>query len=309
MVKDYSWKYDGMRQKVWDVSSLEKVMSCSYLYFLGRKGWGRAGWDPARSWGIVLHAALEAYDKELNQNGSRDEALFAGIRAVYESRSMLEGSKDTARTFETVLRAFIWYTEEYEEDPYEDFILSGDSTIEMRFEVSLDSLLPKTDYRLSGKVDKLVSTLDGLWVLDRKSTKQSLGPWFYDYYDPGVQILAYVWVFRRILGLPIRGMIIDGIQAAVGFNRFERKKIAVSDERLDEFERFLVYYILQAETAAEVDYWPQNFSSCGNYGGCDFRYICQRSPRVRNDLLERKYENRNKSKPSPDEEVDILNLN
>jgi hypothetical protein len=47
----------------------------------------------------------------------------------------------------------------------------------------------------------------------------------------------------------------------------------------------LRHWLHNAETYATNGYWPQNDTSCDKFGGCKFREVCSRSPKVRDAYL------------------------
>jgi hypothetical protein len=84
---------------------------------------------------------------------------------------------------------------------------------------------------------------------------------------------------------PVKGMIIDAAQMAVGFNEFSRDFTHRTDAHIQEFLEGVVTYRRMAEMYTRQGFWPMNESSCGNYGGCAFREICSKSPQVRERFL------------------------
>jgi hypothetical protein len=66
---------------------------------------------------------------------------------------------------------------------------------------------------------------------------------------------------------------------------FERRPTYRSDEVIDEWLDDLEYHLANAEAFATANYWPQNDTACGMYGGCRFREVCSRPASVRERFL------------------------
>ncbi len=75
-------------------------------------------------------------------------------------------------------------------------------------------------------------------------------------------------------------------QIMVGFTRFARGFTYRTDAQLDEWYENLKYWLGLAKQYAEANFWPMNYKSCNNYGGCVFRKVCSKSPEVRQKFLE-----------------------
>ena len=137
-------------------------------------------------------------------------------------------------------------------------------------------------YLLCGHLDKVVSFLGDTFVLDHKTTKSTIGSYYFDQYEPNNQMTLYTIAGRVIFHAPVKGVIIDACQSAVSFSRFERGLTYRTQAQLDEWLKDLHYWFEQAERYATDEYWPMNDTSCFN---CDFnrhgKKICAKDPSVR----------------------------
>ena len=88
------------------------------------------------------------------------------------------------------------------------------------------------------------------------------------------------------MGLDIAGFIVDAVQTGVHFCRFNRSIFNVSQPSIDEWYQDAMYTIGLADAYSENEYYPANFTSCGNYGGCKFREVCGEAPEHRTILLQ-----------------------
>ncbi len=146
--------------------------------------------------------------------------------------------------------------------------------------------LPYTEQAVCIKVDaprNLYVTEN--YILTHNTTGTTITPRFFDGFNPDTQMSLYSFAGKAIFGLPIKGVMIDGAQIAVGFTRFERGFTFRDDAQLTEWYDTALYNVERVRTATRDNYFPQNASACGNYGGCEFRHICARSPAVRQNFL------------------------
>ena len=276
-------KFDGSKQWIWDPSSWEALTRCPRYYQLRVLEGYRWPFDGAAiGWGKLFHSSLEAFDTARFQGESWNEAVRAAIKEALVGRDALADSSDNTRTIDTLTRAVVWYAIQFRDDALKLASMpDGEPALEVRFEVPI----PGTDYRLSGRMDKLAHLSKELYIVERKTTKKTLNDHYFNYYNPNTQVEAYIWATRRGLNMDVAGLMIEACQTMVSGTRFGRCRIDKTDEQLDEFERDLRYYIGQAETFAEQSYWPMNRSSCGNFGGCDYRKVCSRSGAIRHHWL------------------------
>ena len=93
--------------------------------------------------------------------------------------------------------------------------------------------------------------------------------------------MFYIWMLRRVLKMPVAGLLIDAVQVQVGASRFHRATFDVSESMIDEWLAVFHMDIHRAEEFNEKGHWPQQFSACGMYGGCEFRGICSTTPEAR----------------------------
>ncbi len=297
-------KFDGDEQLIWDMSSLSLLMACPYKYYLSRiYGWrlpSKYGSHKA-NWGKAYHACLETYHEALFEGCETKEALHRATKAAYEWRDELAhddttGQKpDNARTMGTLIRSIIWYSEQYPDDTLKTVATpDGDPTLEIRFEVPLIG----TKYRLSGRIDRLAELEGVQYLVDNKTTGLALDKRYFDNFAVDNQILAYNWAVREQLKMPIGGFIVDAAQTLVGGTRFKREIFSVTPEQTEEWHAMAIYYVNEVEKYIEEGAWPQNLSSCGLYGGCQFRRLCARPASMRSAFLASEYI----TEPRPDQD-------
>jgi hypothetical protein len=269
---------DG-KQRVLDASSLDDLMACPKYYHYKKVMALKPKHNKASTqWGNIVHKGLERYDECILEGMDWDDAVREAVKATLVECKDHDDTKDNARTTETAVRAIVWYADRYKDDTLVTAELhDGAPATEIRFEVPI----PDTNYRFSGRIDRIVWADDELFLLDRKTTKQSLSGYYFKDYELSLQVQAYIWASKRFLDLPVAGLLIDAIQTGVNFTRFNRSPFFISDGRLDEFEELLRHHIDMLEWYHDKNYWPRNFTSCGRYGGCQFAPICSMAPHRR----------------------------
>lgn len=218
-----------------------------------------------------------------------------------------------SKTRETLIRTIIWYLDQFKDDPAKTVILAnGKPAVELSFRLELDwgpqytaidilEPIPTTDfgkrqgdkvaetnfqpYLLCGHLDRLVEFQDHYYVMDHKTTSTTISQNFFEGFEPDNQMTLYSFAAKVIYNTPVKGVIIDGIQIAVGFSRPHRGFTFRTDAQIEEWLGDLRYWFRQAETFATEGYWPMNDRSCHLYGGCKFRKVCSKDPQVRDIFL------------------------
>lgn len=197
-------------------------------------------------------------------------------------------SDDPLRNWYTLLRAVIWYTEEFQEDTLRTVLLeNGKPAVELSYRWKIGVLAPDgQEYSLCGHLDKVVELGEGnFYISDKKTTKSSLFTDYFKKYSMDNQMSGYTLAGKIILHIPVQGVIIDAIQLGVSFVRFRRGMTLRTEEQLDEWLENTIHYIHLAEKYAKERYWPQNDTACDMYGGCEFREFCSKTPSMRMRML------------------------
>ena len=307
-------------QYAWDSTSIKLAETCLYKYYLKM----HAGWGPARKsahliFGGHYASALENYHKAVAEGVDREQAIrdvvhealiatweydtcerCSGTGADVENDSECHACEGTGnepgsgqpwqsehnlKTRGNLIRSIVWYLEQFRDDPCETVILSsGKAAVEYSFKLPVDN-----DIVLSGHLDRLVTYADHLYVQDQKTTGTTISARFFDGFNPDTQMSLYTFAGKAIFGLPVKGVMIDAAQVAVGFTRFERGFTFRAEDQLQEWYEGAMHTIEAARTATHEGYFPMNPSSCGNYGGCEFRHVCSKSPSVREQFLKGDY--------------------
>lgn len=297
-------------QYAWDSTSLGRLKECPRKYQLTMVlNWQGKARSHHLDFGIFYHAAIEFYIKQMaswrnwttehevdeftDRGKLHDTCVRNAIRkAMIDSWGYTPGINKktglpyTDKTRKNLIRSLVWYFEQYGlTDPCRPFILSnGQAAAELsfRFEIGHDQLL-------AGHLDQIVWFGEHRYVLDHKTTSSTVtgasAKYYFSGFNPDNQMSLYSIGAAVAFNTPVQGVIIDAAQVAVGFTAFGRDFTHRSKEQLSEFLEGVYSYRRLAEQFTQAGFWPMNENACGNYGGCEFRDVCSKSPVVRERFL------------------------
>ena len=283
-----SFNEDGF-QFAWDATSLTNYMRCPrYYHFVNIEGWQPLEKSVHLIFGGHYATALEHYYKHVADGAEPMEALRLVIRealiATWEDGQPWDSGHNSKTRF-TLIRTIIWYLDQYTIPPAEDLPViqldSGQVACELSFSVPLEG-----DYLWCGHIDRMVDHNGDPMVMDQKTTGSTISAYFFEQFSLDIQMSGYTYAGVIGYDIPVRGVIIDAAQIAVGFSRFARGFVTRSPSQLGEWQHTVMHYIEQARISHETGNYPMRNTSCNDYGKCSFRDICQRSPEHRNAFLE-----------------------
>lgn len=293
---------DGI-QFAWDSTSIKLAEECLRKYqYQMIDGWKSATESVHLRFGGHYATALEHFYKHRAYGMSFDEALLEVIKEVmletWDHDRDEDGSRipetgapyappiDAAgsarmKTRENLVRTIVWYFEQFRDDSASVVILDGGKpAVEYSFALPVDN-----DIIFSGHIDRLVTYADNIMVMDQKTTGTTISARYFDGFNPDVQMSMYTFAGKMIYQMPVKGVIIDAAQIAVGFTRFERGLTFRTESQLSEWYDTTMYTIEGARSATKLGYFPMNRTSCDKFGGCPFRSVCSRAPEVREQFL------------------------
>lgn len=302
MIKLKSFAEDGT-QFGWDQTSLKLAEECLFKYKLRMlDGWRPRGVSVHLFFGGVYASALEHFHKHRALGMDHNDALIAVVREaliatwVYEKDSKKQPipgsgaawiSDHNTKTRENLIRTIVWYFEHFEDDPCSTVILSdGTPAVEHSFQLPVDNGII-----FSGHLDRLVDFSHNIYIQDQKTTASTITPRYFSNFSPDDQITGmYPFAGRAIFKLPVKGVMVDAAQIAVGFSRFERGFIFTDNASLDEWYDDAMFHIETAVAATRANHFPKNRTSCHKFAGCEFREVCNKSPHVREQFLKADFE-------------------
>jgi len=261
--------------------------------------WRGRGESIHLEYGILYHEALETYDRMKLEGGMSHEDAVKWVVRDLLTRTWRDGKpwrgaadlppddKASLKSRENLIRTVVWYLSKFRDDPAQTLIHpgTGKPMVELHFQFEIEG-----GYSLCGYLDRVVEFQEQPFVMDRKTTTSTLGSYYFDQYDPDNQMSLYTVASQIAFHTPVKGVIVDAAQIAVGFSRFVRSFVFKTADQIDEWMKDLYVWLEQAQRYAERGYWPQNDKSCHKYGGCAFREICSKSPSVRDRFLDTHFE-------------------
>lgn len=299
-------------QYAWDSTSLGLFKACprKYQYTM------ILGYTPKSEschllFGRIFHAALEAYDHAKVEGFDHNDCVHEAVRYAVEESWFYPtepspeewtgypllpnlNDKDTRyKNRETLISLIVDYLDYYGADDTATTITlaNGRPAVELSFRFELDfgpgeAGAEGQPYLLCGHLDRLVDFNDGVYVMDRKTTKTTLSEYYFNQYEPDNQMTLYTYAGQILFGSPIKGVIVDGCQIKLEEpNAFARGFTSRTEGQLNEWMVDLQATLMMAEYYATSAYWPMNDTACDKYGGCKFRGICSKDPEVREIFL------------------------
>lgn len=282
-------------QYAWDSTSLGWLKECPRKYYYAMV----VGWRPKHEtvnlkFGALYHKGLEDYDRRRALGADHETALRDTVAALMNDtwdRGEKPGpwvSDHNAKTRETLIRSVIWYLEHFKDDPAKTVMLeNGQPAVELSFKMELPvpAYNSSVNYVLCGHLDRVVEYAGNTYVMDRKTSGSTISTSYFEQYDPDNQMSLYTLASKVIYHTPVKGVIIDAAQIAVGFTRFSRGFTYRTDAQITEWLDDLGFWMNLQTQLAEEGKWPMNDKSCHKYGGCHFRKVCSKSPEVREVFL------------------------
>lgn len=231
----------------------------------------------------------------------------------------------------TLVRALVWTLDEFAESHIRPHANpDGTAATEVDFAVPLPFNSPDGEpYLLAGIIDSFCEIggpvgigIGQVQVMprERKTTNSTLGKGFFGRYEFDIQIDTYSLAMQIMAADEITpGVVLEGIQTAVGFSRARRQIITPSKDQLEEFVRTIGWWLRQAETFArdaqyynydrslQMEQYPMNRANCNVYrkedvedkmyssithGGCPYRELCTKDRSVREAYEQGSYEMR-----------------
>lgn len=283
---DYGNQYlpDG-RQFKWNAHSLDMLQTCPRKYYYRNLlGYRQAGGSVHLIFGTHYANALERYF--IYQAEGDPNPLHRVIReALADTWEWDVEHQNEKKNRWTLIRSIVWYFEHFAEADLEIAMFDGTPAVEHQFCLELDD-----ENFLVGTLDRLVTKNGDYFVMDQKTTGNTIGPYFFNQFSPNMQMSAYTWAGQAVYSTPVRGVIIDACQLAVGFSDFSRAATMRTAAQLEEWHQDVLRWIDYANECHRLSHWPMNTSSCSMYGGCEFRRACAMSPEFRMNYIDGNFE-------------------
>lgn len=192
---------------------------------------------------------------------------------------------------DTLLRTILFYCDSALESTVQPYAFpDGEAAVELSFAIPLPLESPDGDpYVLTGNIDGLGDFAGEILPRERKTTKNTPELWFFDRYNPDVQVdvydLAANVMYADLLDPKPQGVLMEVTQVTKTISRIERQIVNVPEERRAETLQDILAHIKEAERCARDGYYPKRTASCNVNGGCPMRKICRLAPSSRAGFL------------------------
>lgn len=309
---------DGV-EFAWSASTIKAAKTClRYYQYSVLEGWHSPNKSVHLRFGGHYATAIEHYYKLIAQGADPEEATRAVVREALEATwdreecptcagtGQIAGGSDQGDTWTCVecngtgkgegtpwesghntktranlIRTIVWYLDQFKDDPAKPLTLqSGDPAVELSITFEVDG-----GNIFAAHLDRLAEFAWDPYVMDEKTTGTTVSQSFFNGFSPDDQMSMYTFLGKAAFGVPVKGVIIDAAQIAVGFTRFERGFTFRTPGQLNEWYDDTMLAIETAQRATREVRLPQNPTACGNYAGCQFRTVCSRDPAARRNFL------------------------
>lgn len=287
--------FDNGVQIAWDATSLDLAQTCLRKYYFANI----LGIKPKHKsvhllFGGLYAAALEDFYKLRAQGKSIDEALVSVVHDALKNswdheRGCPMTFDDANKTRVALIRTIVWYVDQFaveSDDGIKTYHLkTGEPAVELSFQLDF-----ATDLVYCGHLDRVVEYGDELYVMDQKTTKSTVGSYYFRQFDINNQMSGYSFAGQIVLHTPVKGVIIDAAQILAQSVRFERGITTRSKDQLDEWFNSTIQFLEMVQHLSEQEFFPMNPNSCFNYGGCPYKSLCSVSPRLRKNYIKSDFE-------------------
>jgi hypothetical protein len=276
-------------QIAWDSTSIEAFKRCERYYQLTIvDAWRSKLGSVHLEFGILVHRGKELFERLRMSGLSHDDCVIRVVREMMiltwdKAKRRPWQTHDSYKNRFTLIRTLVWYFEEYKDDVLKTIRLAnGKPAVELSFSFDTPRRTAGGEtITICGHLDRLADFNGHTYVADVKTTKHEIDSRFFGQFSPGNQFTVYSMAPGITWHVPVKGVIVDGIQVLVNSNRFGRDTVTRSEPQLQEWLRGFYHLVGRAENCAEQNFWPMNETSCDKYGGCVFRRICNHSPAAR----------------------------
>ncbi len=181
-------------QVAWDATSLRPLLLCPRRYYYEIvRGFRHSGaTDVHLVFGHHYHSALEIFDKAVLAGEEPEAAQLTALRhALTISRGW--ESDDTAKNRRTLVRAVVWYTDNFIKGDLVQPVALADGTpaVELSFALPLlEKATPSEEFLICGHLDGLCEFGGDIFVRERKTTKTTISQYYFKRYLPDARALG-----------------------------------------------------------------------------------------------------------------------
>ena len=270
-------------------SSLQTYMRCPRMWYI-QKGLQIVEKEQSANlgYGTWLHAGVEWFSRIRAMEREAILELFPNLEfetphtaaKLVAIKKIVEASKETPiaeshiHSLDNAIVTMDRYCENYKDDP----VFSTDAELE-----SMGHLPMPNDTVLFLRIDRVRRDGNTVGILDTKTTKSSLTPYFFNSFQNSFQLSAYFYYAQQVLGR-CDYVQIDAIKVpppqkanAVPFARetFMRTEVQMADF-LNTYYRMTeeIKKGLNLPEKEQLQFFNCMQTACGDYGGCAFLGLC-----------------------------------
>ena len=286
--------------------------ACKRKLFLSRElGLISVHGSSALRFGSTWHAFMEGYYSHIKENGwSRDgEAIkqaaeYGAAVWKYETDAYGQSFNETDyRTLENAAISFLEYCTEFQHDYNMLKVIETEQMFDHVMELSNSEKkyfpnLASLEIHFQGRLDVQISLSDIPWIMEVKSTGQSIGLQC-ERLNRSPQILGYSYAGRHALDFHAEGCMVsihqiisrkkkDGDWGSIT-RKFQRVPHIFTDGDLEAWRLSFLATCSELQEYTKKDIWPMQFDSCYQFGRCQFCNICERNESldmIRDDIAE-----------------------
>ena len=271
-------------------TSLEIMNTCQKkAYYALVRGARKSDEGPALTFGSAIHEGLKSY--YLRSSGNRDHAACLD---TFESRAwpLKNVPGDEKRSIPRGRAILSNYFNVYKNDPWVVHSDRHGPLIERDFEFTLMTR-DKIQVKLFGTIDAVFKhEQTGEIVLVDHKTTSSLSNDFYGKVKPNHQFTGYLLACREVFGLPINTVMMNGIQVAKTVLGLGRNFSVRTESDFEEFRDMVFYRVKEFLDNKKSGNWPMaGYPACVQWGGCQYREVCESHPTQRENVLRSLYPN------------------
>ena len=274
------------RQIAWDATAITALQECKRKYYYKIV----KGLIPKTDelsihlvFGGEFARSIEEFWKLFFEIGDKEEALNSVVYAMMcRSYNNPSYSRSTSKSRFNLIKTFVWYIDEFFTiDSFQIYHEDGQPMLERSFALDTGDLI------LCGRIDRVITIEDNLFIMDQKTTGSTVDNWFFKTFTPNNQVSCYLTAGMSIFARPVKGFVVDAITIQVNNSSFLRGFVQRTKAYLEEWYEGIVKetsFVRDADPELEKD-WPQNPNACGYYNGCEYREVCSLSPKARPTFL------------------------
>lgn len=271
-------------------TSLEIFNSCPRkAYYSIVRNARRDDEKDALSFGSAIHEGLRAYYALTPASRSAAVAV-AAFRIA--GASLKDLPADDKRSFTRGVQILEHYVRTYQNDPWLVYSDSRGPLVERDFEFEL--------VRHGNLIIKLFGTIDAVFehsetkeriLVDHKTTS-SLGKDFYGRTNPNHQFTGYLLACKEAFGINTDTAMMNGIQVAKTQFGLARAFTNRTQSDYDEYKEMVLYRVSEHLARLETGVFPMaGYPTCVNFGGCQFKEVCESHASQRENVLQSIYPN------------------